>query len=57
MYHGIGPLDPERLNAFRTVKEITGEEAADQDFYGTFVCLMFEDIEKSFTKLMFAADL
>ncbi|CAB1414015.1 unnamed protein product [Pleuronectes platessa] len=24
MYHGIGPLDPERLNAFRTVKEITG---------------------------------
>lgn len=25
MYHGIGPLDPERLNVFRTVKEITGE--------------------------------
>ncbi|GAA6224169.1 receptor tyrosine-protein kinase erbB-4 isoform X3 [Lates japonicus] len=24
MYHGIGPLDPERLNVFRTVKEITG---------------------------------
>uniref|UniRef100_A0A672GT92 receptor protein-tyrosine kinase n=1 Tax=Salarias fasciatus TaxID=181472 RepID=A0A672GT92_SALFA len=24
MYHGIGPLDPDRLNAFRTVKEITG---------------------------------
>ncbi|XP_061128129.1 receptor tyrosine-protein kinase erbB-4-like isoform X1 [Syngnathus typhle] len=23
-YHGIGPLDPERLNIFRTVKEITG---------------------------------
>ena len=28
MYHGIGPLDPERLNVFRTVKEITGEIAA-----------------------------
>uniref|UniRef100_UPI003AAAAD41 receptor tyrosine-protein kinase erbB-4-like n=1 Tax=Centroberyx gerrardi TaxID=166262 RepID=UPI003AAAAD41 len=24
MYHGIGALDPERLNVFRTVKEITG---------------------------------
>uniref|UniRef100_A0A8D3BNM8 Receptor protein-tyrosine kinase n=1 Tax=Scophthalmus maximus TaxID=52904 RepID=A0A8D3BNM8_SCOMX len=24
MYHGIGPMDPEHLNAFRTVKEITG---------------------------------
>uniref|UniRef100_H3CSB9 Receptor protein-tyrosine kinase n=1 Tax=Tetraodon nigroviridis TaxID=99883 RepID=H3CSB9_TETNG len=24
MYHGIGPLDPERLNVFRTVREITG---------------------------------
>ncbi|XP_057715374.1 receptor tyrosine-protein kinase erbB-4-like isoform X7 [Corythoichthys intestinalis] len=24
MYHGIGPLDPERLNVFHTVKEITG---------------------------------
>ncbi|KAM3585648.1 uncharacterized protein V6R79_023514 [Siganus canaliculatus] len=24
MYHEIGPLDPERLNVFRTVKEITG---------------------------------
>uniref|UniRef100_A0A3B3XDD0 Receptor protein-tyrosine kinase n=1 Tax=Poecilia mexicana TaxID=48701 RepID=A0A3B3XDD0_9TELE len=24
MYHGIGPLDPERLSVFRTVKEITG---------------------------------
>uniref|UniRef100_A0A8C4P1I8 Receptor protein-tyrosine kinase n=1 Tax=Dicentrarchus labrax TaxID=13489 RepID=A0A8C4P1I8_DICLA len=24
MYHGIGPMDPERLNVFRTVKEITG---------------------------------
>ncbi|MCI4393528.1 hypothetical protein PGIGA_G00158400 [Pangasianodon gigas] len=24
MYHGIAALDPERLNAFRTVKEITG---------------------------------
>ncbi|KAG7239308.1 hypothetical protein INR49_029273, partial [Caranx melampygus] len=24
MYHGIGPLDPDRLNVFRTVKEITG---------------------------------
>ncbi|XP_067357691.1 receptor tyrosine-protein kinase erbB-4-like isoform X1 [Channa argus] len=24
MYHGIGPLDPERLNVFRTVKEVTG---------------------------------
>ncbi|KAM8902645.1 receptor tyrosine-protein kinase erbB-4-like isoform 2-T2 [Spinachia spinachia] len=24
IYHGIGPLDPERLNAFRTVREITG---------------------------------
>ncbi|XP_019747186.1 receptor tyrosine-protein kinase erbB-4 isoform X2 [Hippocampus comes] len=24
MYHGIGPLDPARLNVFRTVKEITG---------------------------------
>uniref|UniRef100_A0A3Q3F2E7 receptor protein-tyrosine kinase n=1 Tax=Labrus bergylta TaxID=56723 RepID=A0A3Q3F2E7_9LABR len=23
-YHGIGPLDPELLNVFRTVKEITG---------------------------------
>ncbi|KAA8579742.1 hypothetical protein FQN60_006835 [Etheostoma spectabile] len=28
MYHGIGPLDPERLNVFRTVKEITGETAS-----------------------------
>lgn len=27
MYHGIGALDPERLNVFRTVKEITGETA------------------------------
>ncbi|XP_057188300.1 receptor tyrosine-protein kinase erbB-4-like isoform X2 [Triplophysa rosa] len=24
MYHGIGALDPERLNVFRTVREITG---------------------------------
>ncbi|XP_056883008.1 receptor tyrosine-protein kinase erbB-4-like isoform X3 [Takifugu flavidus] len=24
MYHNIGPLDPERLNVFRTVREITG---------------------------------
>ncbi|XP_030634923.1 receptor tyrosine-protein kinase erbB-4-like [Chanos chanos] len=24
MFHGIGALDPERLNVFRTVKEITG---------------------------------
>ncbi|XP_054603611.2 receptor tyrosine-protein kinase erbB-4 isoform X1 [Nothobranchius furzeri] len=24
MYHGIGPMDPEHLNVFRTVKEITG---------------------------------
>uniref|UniRef100_A0A8C6UQR9 Receptor protein-tyrosine kinase n=1 Tax=Neogobius melanostomus TaxID=47308 RepID=A0A8C6UQR9_9GOBI len=24
MYHGIGPMDPERLNVFRTVNEITG---------------------------------
>ncbi|XP_034007519.1 receptor tyrosine-protein kinase erbB-4-like [Trematomus bernacchii] len=24
MYHGIGPMDPDHLNAFRTVKEITG---------------------------------
>ncbi|XP_056287285.1 receptor tyrosine-protein kinase erbB-4-like isoform X2 [Pseudoliparis swirei] len=24
MYHGIGPLDPELLNVYRTVKEITG---------------------------------
>lgn len=24
MYHSIGPLDPERLSVFRTVKEITG---------------------------------
>ncbi|XP_028986741.1 receptor tyrosine-protein kinase erbB-4-like isoform X2 [Betta splendens] len=24
MYHSIGPLDPEALNVFRTVKEITG---------------------------------
>uniref|UniRef100_A0AAQ4R0Q7 Receptor protein-tyrosine kinase n=1 Tax=Gasterosteus aculeatus aculeatus TaxID=481459 RepID=A0AAQ4R0Q7_GASAC len=24
IYHGIGPMDPERLNAFRTVREITG---------------------------------
>uniref|UniRef100_A0AAQ5ZYX8 Receptor protein-tyrosine kinase n=1 Tax=Amphiprion ocellaris TaxID=80972 RepID=A0AAQ5ZYX8_AMPOC len=24
VYHGIGPLDPERLNVFRTVKEVTG---------------------------------
>ncbi|XP_075904754.1 receptor tyrosine-protein kinase erbB-4 [Nelusetta ayraudi] len=24
MYHGIGPMDPERLNVFRTVREITG---------------------------------
>uniref|UniRef100_A0A3B4VK92 Receptor protein-tyrosine kinase n=1 Tax=Seriola dumerili TaxID=41447 RepID=A0A3B4VK92_SERDU len=24
MYHGIGPMDPDRLNVFRTVKEITG---------------------------------
>lgn len=28
MYHSIGPLDPERLNVFRTVREITGEAAA-----------------------------
>lgn len=28
MYHGIGPLDPERLNVFRTVKEITGKTAS-----------------------------
>lgn len=28
MYHGIGPLDPERLNVFRTVREITGEAAS-----------------------------
>lgn len=27
MYHGIGPMDPERLNVFRTVKEITGKTA------------------------------
>lgn len=25
MYHGIGPMDPERLNVFRTVREITGK--------------------------------
>lgn len=28
MYHGIGPMDPERLNVFRTVKEITGKAAS-----------------------------
>lgn len=28
MYHNIGPLDPERLNVFRTVREITGEVAS-----------------------------
>lgn len=28
MYHGIGPLDPERLHVFRTVREITGEAAS-----------------------------
>lgn len=28
MYHGIGPMDPERLNVFRTVKEITGKATA-----------------------------
>lgn len=32
MYHGIGPLDPERLNVFRTVREITGEARL---LYGT----------------------
>ncbi|TNN36503.1 Receptor tyrosine-protein kinase erbB-4 [Liparis tanakae] len=26
MYHGIGPLDPELLNVFRTVKEITAQQ-------------------------------
>lgn len=26
MYHGIGALDPERLNVFQTVREITGRE-------------------------------
>lgn len=25
MYHGIGALDPEKLNVFRTVREITGK--------------------------------
>ncbi len=27
MYHGIGALDPERLNVFQTVREITGRES------------------------------
>lgn len=25
VYHNIEPLDPEKLNVFRTVREITGE--------------------------------
>lgn len=48
MYHGVAALDPERLNVFRTIRQITGQfntitsqtQSHTREFHCEFICFV-----------------
>lgn len=47
VYHNIEALDPEKLNVFRTVREITGESAANRSFNSEKAAVVEEEVPQS----------